>query len=83
MSKENGNKSRIIKLIGIIIGLLVIAALGYYGFSHFSQSRYAVPAKYPTIQAAIDAASDGAVIVVAPGVYYERIDFMGKNITLR
>ena len=83
MSKENGNKRRFIKLLGIAVGLLIIAALGFYGFTQISQSRYAVPEKYQTIQAAIDAASDGAVIVVAPGVYYERIDFLGKNITIR
>ncbi|MCD5401321.1 right-handed parallel beta-helix repeat-containing protein [candidate division NPL-UPA2 bacterium] len=42
-----------------------------------------VPGDYPTIQAAIDAAEDGDVIVVEPGTYRENIDFMGKAITLR
>jgi pectin methylesterase-like acyl-CoA thioesterase len=36
-----------------------------------------------TIQAAIDAAEDGDVIVVRPGNYNEKINFNGKNITLR
>jgi predicted outer membrane repeat protein len=42
-----------------------------------------VPADYPTIQAAIDIASDDDVIVVHPGIYHERIDFLGKAITVR
>lgn len=42
-----------------------------------------VPDDYPTIQAAIGDALDGDVIVVAPGVYVENIDFLGKAITVR
>lgn len=42
-----------------------------------------VPADYSSIQAAIDAASDGDSIVVSPGTYAERIDTLGKAITLR
>ncbi len=37
----------------------------------------------PTVQAAIDSAISGDTIVVGPGHYYENIDFLGKNITLR
>jgi hypothetical protein len=39
--------------------------------------------EYPTIQSAIDAASDGDEIIVAEGRYFENINFKGKNITLR
>lgn len=41
-----------------------------------------VPADYPTIQAAIDAATDGCEIIVSPGEYKENINFKGKNIIL-
>ena len=41
-----------------------------------------VPAYYPTIQAAIDAAPEGVTIVVSPGIYNEMIDFKDKNIIL-
>ena len=46
-----------------------------------------VPGDYPNIQAGIDAASDGEVVVVADGTWMgsdnKNISFSGKNITLR
>ncbi len=43
-----------------------------------------VPADYPTIQAALDAAHPGMCVEVAPGTYREHdLDFGGKAITLR
>lgn len=41
-----------------------------------------VPGDYPTIQSAILAASSGDEVVVAPGVYHEGIDFLGKDIVV-
>jgi hypothetical protein len=41
-----------------------------------------VPGDYPTIQGAINAASDGDTIMVAPGRYFEGINFNGKAITV-
>lgn len=42
-----------------------------------------VPGDYPTIQAAIEAAIDLDVVEVAPDLYPEQIDFLGKAITVR
>jgi len=41
-----------------------------------------VPQDYTTIQSAIDAASDGNIVLVDEGTYYENINFKGKAITV-
>jgi hypothetical protein len=44
-----------------------------------------VPLQFPTIQAAIDAASDGDTIIVSDGIYYitDEIRFWGRQVTLK
>jgi len=41
-----------------------------------------VPGDYSIIQDAIDASDDGDTVIVAPGLYYQTIDFNGKNIVV-
>jgi len=48
----------------------------------YSQDTLNVPAEYTTIQAAIDAANNGDIVLVAEDTYYENINFIGKAITV-
>jgi len=41
-----------------------------------------VPEDFSTIQAAVDAAPDGGVVLVAPGVYHEAVRLAGKSVCL-
>ena len=42
-----------------------------------------VPSEYTTVQAAMDAAQDGCIIVVSQGTYQENLNLDGKNIEIR
>lgn len=64
----------------IYAGLLTAVML--CGGAVQAQNTILVPSDQPTIQQAINAASNGDEILVAPGVYNEAINFNGKAIHL-
>lgn len=59
-----------------LVGPLVIAS------TIPAQAVFSVPSQFFTIQAAIDAATPGARVEVAPGTYNEVINFRGKGIAV-
>jgi predicted outer membrane repeat protein len=66
------SKYLLCSLLSFIFGLLLSA---------FADIIY-VPADQPTIQDGINVAAAGDVVLVAEGIYYENINFMGKAITV-
>jgi len=71
---------RFAKCISVFkIGLLALFMLPA---SLCGQQTIHVPADQPTIQAGINAASNGDTVLVSPGTYIENINFNGKAITV-
>src|SRR6266849_5617392 len=65
-----------------IVRFITMAAVVLSVDAAKAQSTIQVPANFPTIQSAINAASNGDTVLVAPGTYTENINFNGKAITL-
>jgi hypothetical protein len=59
-------------------------ALGILWFFMVAPSAFSavinVPGEVSSIQGAINTALDGDTVLVAPGIYYENINFLGKGI---
>lgn len=62
-------------VLAITTGLLIYRSPAQSGNIH-------VPEDFPTIQAAIDAAGSGDVVLVNPGTYYENVVLANKTVTL-
>ncbi len=66
----------------IVIAVAFLFGLAAVGSVSAQVTRH-VPADYATIQDAIDASVNGDTVLIAPGTYFENIDFVGKAITVR
>jgi parallel beta-helix repeat protein len=56
--------------------------IGAHGVGCWTPMTINIPADFSTIQEGIDASFDGDTVRVAPGGYFENIDFSGKNIVV-
>ena len=70
------------KPIYVMVALALVLSLGIMAVPAVAATTINVPLDYPTIQAAIDAASDGATIIVAAGIYEETVSIKDKSLTL-
>ncbi len=74
------------QLIVIILFTLFMIPWGS-GMNSSAQVILRVPQDYPTIQAAVDAAPEGAIILISlkhpQGIYYEEVITISKSVTLR
>jgi beta propeller repeat protein len=62
----------------VVLSILVVCGLA----GGVQAETRTVPSDYPDIQSAIDASQHGDTVLVLPGVYFESINFKGKNITV-
>jgi hypothetical protein len=69
------------KFNAVAVVAIVIGVVGQMGAVAFA-ATINVPADQPTIQLGINAATNGDTVLVAPGLYKEHLDFLGKQIVL-
>lgn len=70
-------------LAPLVMGVLLATSFGAMPSSAAAPATIHVPRDHATIQAAVDAASEGATIVVAPGVYEESVVVRRSGVTIR
>lgn len=72
------------RLHKFVIGSLLLGIVGLSCGTGNSESEVLlVPEKYPTIQAAVDKAKDGDLVLISPGVYREGVKVNKDQIVIR
>lgn len=70
------------KRVSLVFSTVLVIVAVLTAYVSWTMAEIHVPGEYATIQGAIDAAANGEIIKVQPGIYYENIDFRQKAITL-
>ena len=65
-----------------LVFTVILSLIGLKTYGACPGETCSVPSAYPTIQAAIDAASEGDTISVAPGTYNEAIVLAENSLSL-
>jgi hypothetical protein len=68
--------------VGVAFARAILAAASAAALTPALAATIQVPSDSPTIQRAIKRAHTGDTVVVDPGTYHERLDFLGKAITV-
>lgn len=96
MIRSSGSRSGAHRALAVVAAVIVAAALVAGGCSNSGDEpadgasggaargrTLRVPSGYPSIQAAVDAARSGDLVLVAPGVYREAVDVETDRIVIR
>jgi len=83
MGTMRGRLARAVTVVALAFGAACVAGCGSDAATSESGRTLRVPADHATIQAAVDAAHRGDLILIAPGEYRERVLVATAGLTIR
>lgn len=64
----------------VVQSVVILVLLAIFSVATYGQSTLNVPEDYPTIQAAIDVAPEGALLCLAEGEWVEELAVAGQSL---